>query len=105
MPTKGRATLLKAFRLEDWRRLLIGPPRDPLSPETRRHILLIAFFAWVGLGADGLSSANYGPEVSFLTLGKNSQLALFLAIATAVTVFIIAPRLTMLPGDFSSTVT
>ena len=90
MPTKGRATLLKAFRLEDWRRLLIGPPRDPLSPETRRHILLIAFFAWVGLGADGLSSANYGPEVSFLTLGKNSQLALFLAIATAVTVFIIA---------------
>jgi amino acid transporter len=81
---------LKAFRLEDWRRLLIGPPRDPLSPETRRHILLIAFFAWIGLGADGLSSANYGPEVSFLTLGKNSQLALFLAIATAVTVFIIA---------------
>lgn len=81
---------MKLFRLEDWRRLIIGPPRNPLSPETRRHILLVAFFAWVGLGADGLSSANYGPEVSFLTLGRHSQLALYLAISTAVTVFIIA---------------
>lgn len=56
----------------------------------RRHILLIAFFAWVGLGADGLSSANYGPELGFLALGQHSSLAIFLAALTGVTVFVIA---------------
>jgi amino acid transporter len=83
--------------LSDWtafktrlRRLVIGPPRDPMAPETRRHITLIAFFAWVGLGADGLSSSNYGPEVAFRALGDHTGLALFLAGATALTVFVIA---------------
>ncbi|MBI5612364.1 MAG: APC family permease [Gammaproteobacteria bacterium] len=71
-------------------RILIGPPRDPLAPETRRHITLIAFFAWVGLGADGLSSSAYGPEEAFKALGDHTGLALFLAIATAITVFVIA---------------
>ncbi len=61
-----------------------------MAPETRRHITLIAFLAWVGLGADGLSSSNYGPEVAFLALGDHTGLALFLALATAVTVFVIA---------------
>ena len=72
------------------RRLVIGPPRDPLAPETRRHITLVAFLAWVGLGADGLSSSTYGPEEAFKALGDHTGLALFLALATAVTVFIIA---------------
>lgn len=72
------------------RRIVIGPPRDPMAPETRRHITLIAFLAWVGLGADGLSSSNYGPEVAFMALGDHTGLALFLALATAVTVFVIA---------------
>jgi len=86
-----------SYGLFDWttfttrfRRILFGPPRDPLAPETRRHITLIAFLAWVGLGADGLSSSNYGPEVAFRALGDHTGLALFLAIATAVTVFVIA---------------
>lgn len=81
---------LKYLRLNTWRRIILGPPRNPLSPETRRHILLIAFFAWVGLGADGLSSANYGPELGFLALGAHHGLAIFLAGLTAVTVFVIA---------------
>jgi len=71
-------------------RLLIGPPRDAMAPETRRHITLIAFLAWVGLGADGLSSSAYGPEEAFKALGEHTELALFLAIATAMTVFVIA---------------
>ncbi len=70
--------------------LLLGPPRDPLSPETRQHITLIAFLAWVGLGADGLSSSCYGPEESFLALLPRTDPAIFLAVATALTVFIIA---------------
>jgi Na+-driven multidrug efflux pump len=61
-----------------------------MSPDTRRHIALIAFFAWVGLGADGLSSSCYGPEEAFLALGQHTHLALYLAIATAITVFIIS---------------
>ena len=61
-----------------------------MAPETRRHITLIAFLAWVGLGADGLSSSAYGPEEAFKALGAHTELALFLAIATAVTVFVIA---------------
>lgn len=72
------------------KRLVVGPPRDPLAPETRQRIALVAFLAWVGLGADGLSSANYGPEEAFLALGTHTHLALYLAVATALTVFVIA---------------
>jgi len=72
------------------RRLIIGAPRDPLNPETRRHIVLIAFLAWIGLGADGLSSSCYGPEEAFLALGEHTELGIYLAIVTAVTVFIIS---------------
>ncbi len=75
---------------EQLRRIVFGPPRDPMAPESRAHITLIAFLAWVGLGADGLSSSAYGPEVSFRALGAYTDMALFLAIATALTVFIIA---------------
>ncbi len=71
-------------------RLLLGKPRNPMSKDTHRHIALIAFVAWVGLGADGLSSANYGPEQAFLALGKYHHLALYLALATAITVFLIS---------------
>src|SRR5258708_7805376 len=47
---------------------------------------LIAFLAWVGLGADGLSSSAYGPEQAFRTLGQHTCLAL----ATALTALIIS---------------
>ncbi|MGE0152396.1 MAG: APC family permease [Reyranellaceae bacterium] len=69
---------------------IIGPARDPLAPETRHNMALVAFMAWVGLGADGLSSANYGPEEAFLALGTHTHLALYLAAATAITVFVIS---------------
>ena len=72
------------------RGLLIGKPLDPLDPKTRHGIALIAFFAWVGLGADGLSSSCYGPEESYLALGEHTHFGLYLAIATAATVFIIS---------------
>ncbi|GAA4331345.1 APC family permease [Pigmentiphaga soli] len=73
-----------------WRERLLGKARDPLSPDTRHSIALAAFLAWVGLGADGLSSSAYGPEEAFRALGPHTHLALFLAIATAVTVFVVA---------------
>ncbi len=67
---------------------LLGAPLDPFSSQTRQHIALVAFLAWIGLGADGLSSSCYGPEGAFLALGEHTHLAL--AAATALTVFVIA---------------
>lgn len=61
-----------------------------MHKETRSHISLIAFFAWIGLGADGLSSSSYGPEQAYLALGHHVYLALYLAIMIFVTVFVIA---------------
>lgn len=72
------------------KQILLGNARDPMSKETRSSIALTAFFAWVGLGADGLSSSCYGPQEAFLALGIHSHLALYLAILTAITVFIIS---------------
>jgi amino acid transporter len=42
------------------------------------------------LGADGLSSSSYGPEEAFKAISGHTYLALFLAVATALTVFIIS---------------
>ena len=70
--------------------LVFGKPLDPFNKETRRHVVLVAFLAWIGLGADGLSSSCYGPEEAFLALGTHHHLGLYLAIATAATVFIIS---------------
>ncbi len=72
------------------RRAITGAPLDPLDPATRQHIALVAFFAWVGLGADGLSSSCYGPEEAFLALGGHTHFGLYLAAGIAITVFIIS---------------
>src|SRR3954468_20398377 len=72
------------------RRAITGAPLDPLDPATRQHIALVAFLAWVGLGADGLSSSCYGPEEAYLALGQERFLALFLVLGTALTVFILS---------------
>jgi hypothetical protein len=69
---------------------LFGASLDPFSSQTRQHIALVAFLAWIGLGADGLSSSCYGPEEAFLALGEHTHLALYMAAATALTVFVIA---------------
>jgi amino acid transporter len=72
------------------RRALFGPPRDVKDPHTYHTLSLVALLAWVGLGADGLSSSAYGPDEAFRALGDHTSLAALLAAATAVTVFIIS---------------
>jgi amino acid transporter len=70
---------------------LIGDPLNPFNPNILKHVSLIAFLAWIGLGADGLSSSCYGPEEAYIALGsQNTHLALYIALAIAVTVFIIS---------------
>jgi amino acid transporter len=72
------------------RYFFIGPPRDLQDRSLYHHISLIAFLAWVGLGADGLSSSAYGPEEAFKQLGDHSYLAIGLAALMAMTVLIIS---------------
>jgi amino acid transporter len=72
------------------KQFLIGDPLNPFNPNILKHVSLIAFLAWIGLGADGLSSSCYGPEEAYIALGSNTHLALYIAIAMAVTVFIIS---------------
>jgi amino acid transporter len=89
---------------------LFGRARDLRDPKVFHQMSLVAFLAWVGLGADGLSSSSYGPEEAFKALGHFEPdgcygaagnppcqfipdfgyLAVFLAIAIAATVFIIS---------------
>src|SRR5258708_294909 len=70
--------------------LVFGKARDIQDPQIFHRVSLVAFLACVGLGADGLSSSAYGPEEAFRALGAHTHLGLFLAIATAATVFIIS---------------
>src|SRR5512140_297526 len=93
---------------------LFGRARDLRDPKVFHQMSLVAFLAWVGLGADGLSSSSYGPEEAFKALGRfepddclhavadsaaakachfvpeHTYLAVFLAGAIAATVFIIS---------------
>ncbi len=72
------------------RHALIGARRNIADPSIFHKIALIPLLAWIGLGADGLSSSSYGPPEAFAALGSHIYLAIFLAFATAVTVFIIS---------------
>ncbi len=56
----------------------------------------------MGLGADGLSSANYGPEESFLSLGVHGHLGIFVALATAITIFVISASYSQIVELFPS---
>jgi len=76
--------------LDRLRDLLIGGPKNLLDPRIHHTLALVAFFAWVGLGSDGLSSSCYGPQEAFLQLGIHRHLALYLMVATVLTVFLIS---------------
>src|ERR1700685_212482 len=76
--------------LKAWlKNLLIGHPLNPLNPNILRHASLVALLAWVGLGADGLSSSCYGPEAAFLALKGHTHLSLFVAAASMLTIGVI----------------
>src|SRR5580698_2884968 len=72
------------------RNLVFGKPRDIHDPQVFHNVSLVAFLAWVGLGADGLSSSAYGPDEAFRALGPHTHLSPFLILMTAVTIFVIS---------------
>jgi hypothetical protein len=68
---------------------ILGDARNIRDPHLFHKLSLAALLAWVGLGADGLSSSSYGPEEAFRVLGSHMFLGVFVALATAVTIVII----------------
>jgi len=80
----------QASLIEKLRQTVIGAPRNIKDPSIFHKISLVPLLAWIGLGADGLSSSSYGPEEAFRALGPHTYLAVFLALATSLTVFIIS---------------
>jgi len=68
----------------------IGAPIDPMAPGSRHRLALVAMLAWIGLGADALSSSCYGPEQAYIALGANSHLAVYVALLMVFTIFIIS---------------
>jgi amino acid transporter len=70
--------------------LIIGGKHNIEDTSIFHKLALIAFFAWVGLGADGLSSSCYGPEEAFLAFKGHVYLSVFVALMSGITVFIIA---------------
>jgi len=72
------------------KRFLFGPARDLSDRGIFHRLSVIAFFAWVGLGADGLSSSSYGPQEAFRVLGAHTYLAIPIALMTATTILIIS---------------
>jgi len=69
--------------------LVIGGRLNPFNPAVFQNLALASFFAWVGLGSDGLSSSCYGPQETFLALRGAEHLAIFVAMAVAVTIIVI----------------
>ena len=72
------------------KRIVFGAPRDIFDPKIFHNLSLVAFFAWVGLGADGITSSCYGPEEAYLALGSHAVLAIFVAVMSVATIFIIS---------------
>ncbi len=88
--------------LRSLRELFIGKSRDLGDHRVFHKVSLIALFAWVGLGADGLSSSCYGPEEAFKALGEYRHLSVFIAIASVATVLIISASYSQIIDLFPS---
>ena len=88
--------------VEKIKTLVFGKRKNILDPHIFHHLSLIAFFAWIGLGADGLSSSCYGPEEAFLSLGAHAHLALWLTFAVIGTVFLLSASYSQIIEQFPS---
>jgi amino acid transporter len=82
--------------------LVIGRGRNLYDTKLFHETSLIALFAWVGLGADGLSSSCYGPEAAYVALGDHTFLSLFVAAATMITIMVICASYSQIIEAFPS---
>ncbi|HEY2329899.1 MAG TPA: APC family permease, partial [Verrucomicrobiae bacterium] len=78
---------MNVFRLV--KDVVIGRARNFSDKKLFHRASLIAMFAWVGLGADPVSSSCYGPESVFVALGEHTYLSLFVALMVIITIVVI----------------
>lgn len=82
--------------------VFIGRSRDLTEHGLFHKLSLVAILAWVGLGADGLSSSCYGPEETYKVLLAHPPLALFVAAMSAVTIALICASYAQIIALFPS---
>ncbi len=82
--------------------VFIGRSRDLTEHGLFHKLSLVAILAWVGLGADGLSSSCYGPEETYKVLLAHPPLALFVAAMSAVTIALICASYSQIIALFPS---
>jgi amino acid transporter len=75
---------------EKLKNTFIGKAKTIQDKGLFHKLTLVAFFAWIGLGADGISSSCYGPEEAFRNLQGHPSLAIFVALGTVFTIIIIS---------------
>lgn len=68
---------------------VIGKERQLTESGLFHKLSLVTLLAWVGLGADGLSSSCYGPEEAYKALGQYAPLAVFIALMSITTVVLL----------------
>lgn len=94
--------------MKDWsfgaslKALFIGRARDLSDQRLFHHLSLIAVLAWVGLGADGLSSSCYGPEEIYKTVLAYPALSLFVGAAAALTILVLCASYRQIIARFPS---
>src|SRR5271170_2132542 len=91
---------MNVFRLA--KDVVIGRARNISDKRIFHNMSLVALIAWVGLGADGLSSSCYGPEAAFLALAGHEFLSLFVAAAVIVTIVVICASYSQIIEQFPS---
>jgi amino acid transporter len=94
------------MNLREWfvmaKNVVIGRALNLSDKSLFHQTSLIALFAWVGLGADGLSSSCYGPEAAFLALKGHTFLSLFVAATTILTIVVICTSYSQIIEAFPS---
>jgi amino acid transporter len=80
--------------------MVVGRARNFSDRSIFHNMSLVALLAWVGLGADGLSSSCYGPEAAFLALKSHTYLSLFVALASVLTITVICASYSQIIEQF-----
>lgn len=88
--------IIKMNIFQTLKTIIFGKNKNPLDSNAFHNLTLIAFYAWVGLGSDGLSSSCYGPSEIMYALGQHSYLSFIIGIATVLTIFIISSSYTQI---------
>lgn len=99
-PSNGSNSTKKPKGVGVLKKVFLGSPKNLEDNSIFHSLSLIPFLAWVGLGADGLSSSSYGPEEAFKALGAHKYLAIPLVVLMALTVFIISAAYRKIVKEF-----